>query len=83
MTHELESQKCNGWTNHSTWKVAVRLDNEEPLYNRVQGLLKDFEGIHKPTETELRDLFFIEFGALGNHETNWSELAKHYLGGLL
>ena len=41
----MQKLEYNGWYNYETWNFKLWADNDEPIYNKIQGIIKDIKNI--------------------------------------
>lgn len=72
----------NGWTNWSTWNVALWLDNDEPLYRQKRAFFARRTPDADNVEAFVREAFPTGTpdmdGKNDLDDVNWDELAESF-----
>lgn len=82
----LDNQEYQGWSNYNTWKVALNIDNDQPLYEESWSLVKNDEikngeeykeWFMSVSETDQPEFYKVSDGWSSREleaDVNWDEL---------
>ena len=69
-------ESYQGWTNYITWSIALTIDNEYQVFEKVGAFMRSVNG-------KIDGDIFREFCSsklrIVSHVANWDELSDHYI----